>query len=83
MKDLMLRNDYTAVIQEEEGWFIARCPEMPGVTGQGPSAEEARKGLTEAIAMVLEDELSLVADELADELFENILSAKGGEGTVH
>lgn len=50
-----MRNEFTAIIEEDEGWFIAYCPEIPGANGQGRTVEEARKSLVEAIALILED----------------------------
>lgn len=28
-------NEFTAVIEQDEGWFIAYSPEIPGANGQG------------------------------------------------
>ena len=50
-----MRNEFTAVIERGEGWYVAYCPEVPGANGQGRSKEEARRDLAEAIALVLED----------------------------
>jgi predicted RNase H-like HicB family nuclease len=48
-------NEFTAVIEKDEGWFIAYCPEIPGANGQGRSKEEAMRSLSEAITLILED----------------------------
>jgi predicted RNase H-like HicB family nuclease len=50
-----MRNEFTAIIEHDEGWYIAYCPEMPGANGQGRSIEECRESLVEAIALILED----------------------------
>ncbi len=50
-----MRNELTAIIEEDEGWFIAYCPEVPGANGQGQTIEECRENLAEAIALVFED----------------------------
>ncbi|MCP4609317.1 MAG: type II toxin-antitoxin system HicB family antitoxin [Planctomycetes bacterium] len=50
-----MHNEFTAIIEEEDGWFIAYCPEIPGANGQGRTIEESRKSLAEAIALILED----------------------------
>ena len=50
-----MRNEFTAVIEQDEEWFIAYCPEIPGANGQGTTKEEARSNLVEAIALILED----------------------------
>ena len=50
-----MHNEFTAIIEEDEGWFIAYCPEIPGANGQGRTIEESRKSLAESIALILED----------------------------
>ena len=50
-----MHNEFTAIIEQENEWYIAYCPEIPGANGQGKTQEEARKSLAEAIALILED----------------------------
>ncbi len=50
-----MRNEFTAIIEQAEGWYIAYCPEIPGANGQGRTKEECRGNLLEAIALILED----------------------------
>ena len=50
-----LRNEFTAIIEWGEDWYVAFCPEMPAASGQGITREEARDNLAEAILLVLED----------------------------
>ena len=50
-----MRNEFTAVIEQDERWYIAYCPEIPGANGQGGTKDEARKSLAEAIALILDD----------------------------
>lgn len=50
-----MRNEFTAIIERDEEWFVAYCPEIPGANGQGRTAEDARANLAEAIALILED----------------------------
>jgi predicted RNase H-like HicB family nuclease len=52
---LAMHNEFTAIIERDEDWFIAYCPEIPGANGQGRTAQEARTNLAEAIALILED----------------------------
>jgi len=47
-------NEFTAIIERDEDWFVAYCAEIPGANGQGRTAEEARASLGEAIALILE-----------------------------
>jgi predicted RNase H-like HicB family nuclease len=50
-----MRNEFTAIIEEDGEWFIAYCPEIPGANGQGRTIEECRQNLAEAIRLILED----------------------------
>jgi len=35
----------TAIIEKDEDWYIACCPEIPGANGQGKTPEECKKTL--------------------------------------
>jgi len=50
-----MRNEFTAIIEQDGDWFIAYCPEIPGANGQGHTIEECRQNLAAAIALILED----------------------------
>jgi len=50
-----VRNEFTAIIEQDEGWYVAYCPEIPGANGQGKTKEEARQSLADAISLILED----------------------------
>ncbi|MBY0523044.1 MAG: type II toxin-antitoxin system HicB family antitoxin [Gemmataceae bacterium] len=50
-----MRNQFTAIIECEDDWYIGYCPEIPGANGQGRTIEECRKSLVDAIALILED----------------------------
>lgn len=50
-----MHNEFTAIIEKDEEWYIAYCPEIPGANGQGHTIEECRKNLSEAISLILED----------------------------
>jgi predicted RNase H-like HicB family nuclease len=43
----------TAVIEKEDGWFVAHCPEL-GVTSQGKTIIEAEAMIQEAVELFLE-----------------------------
>jgi predicted RNase H-like HicB family nuclease len=49
-----MRNEFTAVIEQQEGGFIAYSPEMPGANGQGRTKQEELWSLKEAIALILD-----------------------------
>jgi predicted RNase H-like HicB family nuclease len=49
-----VRNEFTAIVEQEGPWYIAYCAEVPGANGQGSSREECLASLREAIALILE-----------------------------
>ena len=49
-----MRNEFTAIVEKDEDWFIAYCPEIPGANGQGRTKEECLASLAEAIQLILE-----------------------------
>ena len=50
-----MHNEFTAVIEHDDEWFIAYSPEVPGANGQGRSKQECLQSLADAIALILED----------------------------
>jgi predicted RNase H-like HicB family nuclease len=50
-----MRNEFTAVIEQDGDWFISWSPEIPGANGQGRTVEECRQSLIAAIQLILED----------------------------
>lgn len=50
-----MRNEFTAVIEQDGGWYVGYCPEIPGANGQGRTLEECRRSLAAAIELILED----------------------------
>jgi predicted RNase H-like HicB family nuclease len=44
----------TAVIEKDEDWFVATCPEL-GVASQGHSIEEAEAMIKEAVELLLQE----------------------------
>jgi len=50
-----MHNEFTAVFERDDEWYVAYCPEIPGANGQGLTKEEARRSLADAIALILED----------------------------
>ena len=50
-----MHNEFTAIIEKDEDWYIAYCPEIPGANGQGKSIEECKASLASAISLILED----------------------------
>jgi len=50
-----MHNEFTAIIEKDEEWYIAYCAEIPGANGQGKTKEECLKNLSDAIELILED----------------------------
>ena len=50
-----MHNEFMAIIERDEEWFIAYCPEVPGANGQGRTVEECKRSLAEAITLILAD----------------------------
>ncbi len=53
-----MRNEFTAIIEKDDDWYIAYCPEIPGANGQGRTKDEAIESLSEAIALILQDRIA-------------------------
>lgn len=50
-----MHNEFTAIIERDDEWFLAYCPEVPGANGQGKNKKEAITSLSEAIGLILQD----------------------------
>ncbi|MFC2158429.1 type II toxin-antitoxin system HicB family antitoxin [Acidobacteriota bacterium] len=48
-----MSHKFTAVITQEEKWYVALCIEL-GVVSQGHTIDEAKKNLQEAVELYLE-----------------------------
>jgi predicted RNase H-like HicB family nuclease len=47
---------FNVIFQEiEDGWYFARCLEVPEAITQGATLEEARENIRDAISLILED----------------------------
>ena len=49
-----MRNEFTAIVEQDGPWYIAYCAEVPGANGPGKSREDCLASLREAIALILE-----------------------------
>lgn len=52
-----MKNQFTAVFEKEEDWWIGYVEELPGANTQGATLEEARENLKEAVSMVLDQKI--------------------------
>jgi predicted RNase H-like HicB family nuclease len=53
-----MKNEFIAVIERDEHWFVAWSLENPGANGQGRSLKECLENLGAAIQLILEDRRS-------------------------
>ena len=49
--EAVVRNEFTAIIVQDEDWHIAFCLEISAANGQGKTREEALENLAEAILL--------------------------------
>ncbi len=49
-----MKNKFTAVIKQDEGWWIGWIQEIPGVNSQGKTRAELLKNLRSALKEALE-----------------------------
>jgi len=52
--EAVVRNEFTAIIAQDEDWYIAFCLEIPETNGQGKTKEDALENLAEGILLALE-----------------------------
>lgn len=50
--------------QDEDGWFVASVPELPGCYTQGKTLEQVRERIKEVIELVLEADQDVKKDKL-------------------
>ena len=52
----MLLRNFTLEYWMDDGWYVGRLREVPGVFSQGETMEELEKNTRDAYRMVIEDE---------------------------
>ena len=50
-----MRHAFTLEYWEDEGWFVGRLKEVPGVFSQGETLEELEENIRDAYDLVLSD----------------------------
>jgi len=53
----ILHHEFNAIVEgptEDDRWWVAYCPEVPGANGQGETEAEALEDLVHAIELILE-----------------------------
>lgn len=51
-----MRRHFTLEYWEDDGWFVGRLKEVPGVFSQGETLEELEENIRDAYKLVLEDD---------------------------
>jgi len=51
---MIVKRSFTAVVKQDEGWWIGWIEEIPGVNSQGKTRAELLKNLRSALKEVLE-----------------------------
>jgi predicted RNase H-like HicB family nuclease len=59
----MLRN-FTLEYWTDEGWYVGRLKEVPGVFSQGETLEELERNIRDAYKLVIEEEEPLPAERV-------------------
>lgn len=52
--DTGMRNEFTAIVEQDGPWHMAYCADVPGANGQGATREACLANGREAIALILE-----------------------------
>ena len=50
-----MTNQFHAVYERDDDWYIGYCLEIPGANGQGKTLDECRDSLRAAIRIILDD----------------------------
>lgn len=50
-----MHNEFMALIEKHDDWYVGLCPEIPEANGQGKTVEDCRQNLADAISLVLID----------------------------
>ncbi len=50
---------FTLVYGKDDGWFVGRLLEVPGVISQGETLEELKANIADAYKLLMEDSLDL------------------------
>jgi predicted RNase H-like HicB family nuclease len=59
---------YHVALEEEDGWYVAQCVELPGAISQGQTRAEALANIKEAIELLLEHRTSKFAGQRVEEV---------------
>ncbi len=69
-----MHNEFTAIIEKDDDWYIAYCPEVPGANGQGKNIQECKKSLADAVNLILEDRRQDALRGVPDDALQEVLT---------
>jgi predicted RNase H-like HicB family nuclease len=56
-----MARSFTLEYWQEEGWFVGRLKEVPGVFSQGETLDELKENILEAYNLMIEEERKVLA----------------------
>jgi predicted RNase H-like HicB family nuclease len=71
-----MHNEFTAIIEQDEQWYIAYCPEIPGANGQGKTIAECKENLTAAISLIIQDRREDAMRGVPDDAIRDFVTVK-------
>ncbi len=69
-----MHNEFTAIIEKDEDWYVAYCPEVPGANGQGKTIEECKASLSAAISLIMEDRRENILRGLPEDAIREVVA---------
>jgi predicted RNase H-like HicB family nuclease len=64
----MRKRHFTLEYWEDDGWFVGKLKEVPGVFSQGETLEELEENIREAYRLMMEEDFSPASKILTKEL---------------
>ena len=64
----MKKRHFTLEYWEDDGWFVGKLKEVPGVFSQGETLEELEENIREAYRLMMEEDFSPASKILTKEL---------------
>lgn len=77
-----LHNEFTAVVEQDEGWWVASCPEIPAAVGQGRTIPDVLENLADAIALLFlvdREGSARTENEIGDDATRKTVAVSAGE----
>ncbi len=69
----MVGQQFTAIFEKGDKYYIGYCAEISGANGQGETLDECRESLTEAIKLILQDRLDDIMLGVPDNAIRELL----------